>query len=94
MFFHSCDFASTSTTKLSRDCRGHSLASTASHESRIARLICLLLVSEKRIYAQVKRKSIIDQNKFAKNIDAQIIAASDIAKAINHPFVLSKCSPL
>lgn len=94
IFFHSCVFTSTSTTKLSRDCRGQSLASTASPESRIPRLMCLFFVSEKRIYAQVNKNNMIDQNKFAKNIDAQIITASDAANATNHAFVLSKCSQL
>lgn len=94
MFFHSCVFKSTSTTKLSNDCHGHSLASTANPESRIAKLICLFFVREKRIYAPVNKNNMIDQNKFAKKIDTQIIIASDAANVMNHHFVLSKCSQL
>jgi hypothetical protein len=81
IFFHSCVCQSTSTTKLSSDCHGRSLASTASHESRIHKFICLCFVSEKRIYAHVNKNNIIDPKRFAKNIDAQMITARDTANA-------------
>ncbi len=93
-FFRSCVAESTSTTKLSSDCRGRSLVSTTNPVSRIVKLICLFFVREKRIYAPVKRKRIIAPKRLTNHSDSQMTAASTTANPINQTRLLSKCSPL
>lgn len=88
MFFHSCVFVSTSTTKLSIHCHDHNLVSTTNPVSRIVILMCLFFVSENKIYDPVNKKSIIAQNKLPKKIDNNIIHANTTPNATNQVFFL------
>lgn len=94
IFFHSWLSASISTTKLSNDCRDQILVSTMSHVSWTHKIICLFFVNAKSIYAHVKRKIIIAQNKFTNHNEIPMTIANAVVKNTNHDFFLSKCSQL